>query len=405
MTATDLAERGGYTVPVAGPSLRSRLWRLRFWLFVAFALVAIIILAIVRDNPTSSATMSTRNPYPDGAMATAEILGRQGVRVREIAHLSRAMIRDPETTTLAITFPSMLSGYQIDSILDYPGDVVFIGVSRDLLQSLTAGLEEYSGWDEELRDADCPDADAIAAERITAIDPRAISLSSEYATVCFANDDGYGTYVALSRDNRRIRLITDPVIAMNENLAKEGNAALVFRTLGANANLVWYTAAFDDTTTLTYSGSPKEPAPDHVTVQPGFLPAGSGDALFALGLAGLVAALWRGRRMGPLLGEPLPIVVHASESARGRGRLYRRARAYGRASAALRAATAERMGRRLGVPRTAEASALVAAVSRTSHLNAARIEWLLYGPPPASERAMMDLANELDSLEREVQRP
>ena len=145
MTATDLAEREGYTVPIAGPSVRTRLWRLRFWLFVAFALVAIIILAIVRDNPTSSAAMSTRNPHPDGAMAVAEILGGQGVQVREIAYLSRAMIKDPEKTTLAITFPSMLSDEQISSILDYPGDVVFLGVSWDLLQSLKAGLEEYWG--------------------------------------------------------------------------------------------------------------------------------------------------------------------------------------------------------------------------------------------------------------------
>ena len=223
--------------------------------------------------------------------------------------------------------------------------------------------------------------------------------------MCFRNDDGYGTYVVVNRNGGRIRLVTDPTIAMNMNLAREGNAALIFRTLGSKENLVWYSAAFDDNTTLTYSGSPQEPAPDHLTVQPGFLPAGTGDALFALGLAGLVAALWRGRRMGPLLGEPLPVVVHASESARGRGRLYRRARASGRASAALRAAAAERIGRRLGVPRTAGATALVAAIDRMSELSTGRIERLLYGPPPASERAMMDLVNELDSLEREVHRP
>ena len=36
--------------------------------------------------------------------------------------------------------------------------------------------------------------------------------------------------------------------------------------------------------------------------------------------------LWRGRRLGPLVVEPLPVVVKAVESTQGRGRLYRRVR-------------------------------------------------------------------------------
>ncbi|MBN2176658.1 MAG: DUF4350 domain-containing protein [Demequinaceae bacterium] len=407
MTATDIARVEGYTIPEPGPALKSRLWRLRYWIVVALAFVAIVALALARATPSSSEALSTWNPEPDGSMAVAEILRDQGVRIREIGYLSRALISDPDATTFVITLPSMLSDDQIASVLEHPGDLVFIGISRDLLQALGDGL---SYWTDQgyAFSAACDDPDAIAAEFTTASSPRIGSDRIGGTTVCFQDPNGYGTYAVIDQYERRIILITDPVIAMNENLSKEGNAALVLRALGKHRTLVWYSRALDDDTTLVVPGAPGNPGgppPREIEAQPGYLPTGTGDALFALGLAGLVAAFWRGRRMGALVSEPLPVIVHASESARGRGRLYRRAKSTGRASAALRAAAAERMGRRLGVPRSAEPPALIAAVSRASNREAAAVERLLYGPPPTTEPDMMVLAKELDTLEREVERP
>ena len=51
-----------------------------------------------------------------------------------------------------------------------------------------------------------------------------------------------------------------------------------------------------------------------------------------------LAALWRIRRLGPLVTEPLPVVVRASETVEGHGRLYRSRRSRDRAAAVLRAA-------------------------------------------------------------------
>ena len=63
----------------------------------------------------------------------------------------------------------------------------------------------------------------------------------------------------------------------------------------------------------------------------------------------LLVALWRGRRIGPLVAEELPVVVRASETVEGRGRLYRSRRARDRAAQALRTATLQRMLPRLGL--------------------------------------------------------
>lgn len=404
MTAADSAIAEGYTVPAAGPSLRSRLWSLRLVIGASLALLVILVLVISRAETTSSADLSTRNSDPDGAMATAEILRSQGVRVDEVTYLSRIHISDPTTTTLAIALPTNLSGTQIDSILAYPGDLVFIGAGPELVDALGGGLQ-YSTVGNDPRFAGCSDPDATAAGYTTAVSPRIRATSAIDTAVCFADAEGYGTYVRLAQDGRRIVIIADPVIAMNRDLAEEGNAALVLRALGKNRNLIWYVGEIDDTTTFIDPDSPEPAIPDSVTATSDFVPRGTVDALWALAFAGLVATLWKGRRMGPLVTEPLPVIVHASESTRGRGRLYQRARAFGRASAALRAAAAERMGRRLGVPRSADAPALIAAIVGASNRDPRAIERLLYGPPPRSEQDMMALAEELDTLEKEVQRP
>jgi len=409
MTAADVAVPEGYTIPERGRPLRSRVKGLRLVILIGLAFLAILVLTIARTEPTSSADLSTKNPSGYGAMAAGAILRGQGIDIQEVEYLSRIYIADPAATTLAVTFPSNLSGLQLNSVLAYPGDLVFVGASEDLVDALADGLQYDPFWGDP-QFAGCADPDAAAAGRTTAVGPRIKATSASDAVVCFADSEGYGTYLRLERDDRLILMVTDPFIAMNENLAEEGNAALVLRALGRHESLVWYVGAIDDTTSYVQpgtpgSGAPGQKPPDGVDAKPGFLPSGSGDAVFSLVAAAAAAAIWKGRRMGPLVTESLPVAVHASESTRGRGRLYQRARAYGRASAALRAAAAERMGRRLGVPRSADAPALVAAISRVSRRDAAGIERLLYGPPPSDEPGMMALVHELDTLEREVQRP
>ena len=54
--------------------------------------------------------------------------------------------------------------------------------------------------------------------------------------------------------------------------------------------------------------------------------------VWQLWLVVLLVAFWKGRRVGPLVAEELPVVVRASETVEGRGRLYRSRRARDRAA-------------------------------------------------------------------------
>src|SRR5690606_1528818 len=139
----------------------------------------------------------------------------------------------------------------------------------------------------------------------------------------------------------------------NRSLATAGNAALALRVLGRGEHLVWYIPSWQ----VPWNGSAPEDQPS-ATMPPWTRPL-----MLMLGLVALVAAVWRGRRFGPLVVEQLPVVVRSGETTRGRGRLYRRARAHGHAAAALRAAAASRCATRLGLPRSAGADALVDAIA------------------------------------------
>lgn len=123
----------------------------------------------------------------------------------------------------------------------------------------------------------------------------------------------------------------------------------------------------------------------------------------ALALAAVVAAMLSfGRRLGPVVSEDLPVVVKASESTLGRARLYRSAGARGRAAAALRAGSAARISRRLGLPTSATPEAFTSAAARATGRSELQLHTLFYGPPPADDGELTALALQVQKLESEI---
>jgi hypothetical protein len=98
----------------------------------------------------------------------------------------------------------------------------------------------------------------------------------------------------------------------------------------------------------------------------------------------------------------MPVVVRASETVEGRGRLYRSRRARDRAATALRTATLQRTLPRLGLSNNAEPPAIVSAVAQRSGAHAPTLAHILFGPPPVNDDDLVNLARELDNIERQV---
>src|SRR5690606_24859502 len=127
---------------------------------------------------------------------------------------------------------------------------------------------------------------------------------------------------------RTVTAVDDPAVVRNDTVLEQGDAALALNLLGAHGRLVWLVPDPLDASALDDGGTP---APSGSVLPPWAGVVG----LWAL-LVVLVAAVWRARRLGPLVAEELPVVVRAAETTRGRGRLYRRARSRGHAAAGLR---------------------------------------------------------------------
>jgi hypothetical protein len=195
----------------------------------------------------------------------------------------------------------------------------------------------------------------------------------------------------------RLVVLGTGTMLTNDRLDEDGNAALGLNLLGGDGSA-------DELRWLVPSpGAGGDESASSV------LPGWVLPALLELLFAGLLLALWRGRRLGPPVVEPLPVVVRAAEAVEGRSRLYRRAQARDRAAEALRTGALARMVPRLGIDLPAggepPADAVVAAVASRSGRPDAEVFATLYGMPPADDAGLVGLADSLDSIVRDTLDP
>ncbi|MGW7596022.1 DUF4350 domain-containing protein, partial [Streptomyces rubiginosohelvolus] len=183
----------------------------------------------------------------------------------------------------------------------------------------------------------------------------------------------------------------------------QGNASLALQLLGSRAHLVWYRPSLTESSaTGSAAGGDGTTGGRSSLIE--LIPSGWLWGTLQLAVAAVLAAVWRARRLGPLVAERLPVAIRASESTEGRARLSRRANARDRAAASLRHATRAKLAPLAGVSPGDADSAAVLLPALSARLGPAHgnLSDLLFGPAPADDRALVLLADRLDSLEREV---
>ena len=380
----------------AGATARSG-WRRYGWV-ITLVVVAVLVLAFLAltKAPASTAPLSINNAQPAGARALAEILRNQGVDVTESTSLSGATTGLGADGTLVVASYYFLDDDQIASILAWKGPVFWLAPSEyeiaTIVPSASTALDAFSA----VVPADCAVPAVQRAGEVNAPGARYTTMwQAPAVTACYGNPStGDSLLLQTARDGAAaMTMIAAPGFLTNELLAERGNAALALNLLGSTQRVSWYLGTPYDTSTLGGNGQGGV-----VLTAPAWVNA----AALAAALVFLMAGLWKGRRLGPLMTEPLPVVVPASEATRGRARLYRRGRAFGHAAAALRAGSARRLAQRLGLGPHANREAIITAVAAASTRDAATVDFLIFGPPPRDEAAMIDLVRRLDALESEV---
>ncbi len=330
-----------------------------------------------------------------GSRAVAELLRAEGVSVDLVRTTEEAVASAGAGTTLLVVFPQLLQQPQLDALAGARTErMVLVGPSEESLATLAPDVTVAGDAPLEPREPGCqlPAArragDADAGGVLFEVKPGAEPSGT---ALCYAAE-GNPSLISMPVRGREVVLLGGPSPLLNEKLDERGNAALAMNLLGQHDRLVWYLPSLGDSL-ATEQRSPYD-----------LIPAGWKWGFAQAGIAVLLLALWRIRRLGPVVAEPLPVVVRGAETVEGRARLYRRARARDRAAETLRAASRERLAPLVGIPVFGSPHALVDAVAARVGRSAQDVGRLLYGSIPADDATLVRLADDLDALESEVRR-
>jgi len=127
-------------------------------------------------------------------------------------------------------------------------------------------------------------------------------------------------------------------------------------------------------------------------------------AVLQLGIAFVVVALWRARRLGRPVLEPQPVQVPGSALVGAVGELLQRRRSRAEAAAVLRDDLRRGLAAALGLPPSAPPEVVADAVAGRSTMSPEEVLAVLAGQTPGDEEALVALAQSVESVRREVGR-
>lgn len=355
---------------VSAAPLVAPLWRRgRFWVALAVAVaVAAVLLGSLGDAP--GRRLDPTSAAPDGALALSRLLRQDGVRVDTTTALPDASRR-----TVVLAEPDAYSAGQLRELGRRPGRLVLVAPGTAALHAV--GLRAGDASPSPAPGCGLPAA--VAAGDVTWPSDGAVATAPGGGVRCY---DG-GVVV-----DRGTVVLGSAALLTNAHLADRGAAALAINLVSADRtarSVAWVLPGAD-------AGG------DGPATLWDLFPGGVSRVFWWLVAVGGFVALWRSRRLGPVVTEPLPVVVRSVELVEGHGRLHLRAGARDVAAARLRAAAARRLARAVGATDVPDPWPLAQAVAPVVHRSPTEVASLLAGPPPATDDDLVRLATDLDRL-------
>jgi hypothetical protein len=360
-----------------------RIWRAaRIPAAIVLVMVAVGIVTVLSRGSQTHGDLEPDSYEPGGSHAIEAVLASHGVRVATVRTVADAIAASPGAT-LFVTDPQQVPTAKLGQLLTSASGVVLVAPDADTAKAVSPALDLGGESGVSVRSPGCEAASAVAAG--------AVGLGGiRYETKDIEDDTCYGGTLV---QHGAVTLLGSGSPLTNAHVDEDGNAELGLRLLGARSRLVWYLPSVGDP---ALDGA-QQPFAD-------LIPKGWVFGAVQAGIAAALFALWRARRLGPVVTERLPVVVRAAEATEGRARLYRRAGAAGHAGEVLREAGRARLRTALGLPVDAGPEAVATSASARTGRPVAEVGAVLSGPPPADDAALVRLADALDDLEQPVGR-
>jgi hypothetical protein len=366
------------------PTQLVRPWwrRARLWLvLVAIVVAGSALIGALSDQP--GRPLDPASAHKNGSKALVRLLEQYGATVTTTSSVDTALQR-AGSAAVVVTAPDEYSNAQLRRLAGRAARLVLARPGTRAGHAVAAGLEPgpVSGGGRGF--AVCGDRGAAAAGEVQfPADTVGYLPGRSGTTACFA-----GALLTATR----LAVLGSADLLRNDHLDNDGVAAL-------DINAITDSRRLDSVVWLLPGSDTAGPGPASVW---DLFPAGAHRAFWWLAAVGALTAVWRARRLGGVVPEPLPVVVRAAEVVEGHGRLYARAGARDRAASALRAAAVTRLGSRLGLPRGASAEQVGVAAAPVVARSPAEVVAVLAGAQPADDLALMRLAADLDELESAV---
>ncbi|MGN6474337.1 MAG: DUF4350 domain-containing protein [Mycobacteriales bacterium] len=359
--------------------------------FVVIGLALVALFAAIGRAPNST-PLDPRNASANGTRALAALLAERGDTVAVAERVSELSGRADATVVLSA--PGTVSDDSLHAISASLSTLVVLEPDDRVLNALGVEARFDDVVPEETLEPGCqlPAAVTAGTAVISGFAYRVNPVAAGATTTCY-NPAGNASILAVTRPSGgRTVVVGSAGTLTNAHLAAEGDAALALGLID-NPTVDWAPRS------LQAANAPRS--------QQGLfnlLPSRLLWATLQLFLAVVVLALWRARRLGPLVAERLPVVVRAAETVEGSGRLLHAARARAGAADALRMATVARLARLLRVGTDHGPNAVTPVVAEHTGRPPTAVNELLYGGAPSDDATLVRLAGELASLETEVRR-
>ncbi|WP_191330136.1 DUF4350 domain-containing protein [Frigoribacterium sp. ACAM 257] len=385
------------------PTVRASARRARPWVALAVLalLGAVATVLLSGSDATGGRALGPENPAPAGAKALVEVLRDEGVRVRVVSSLDQARqaAARPDTTVVVDDAGSYLVADQWSELGDAASSLVLLAPGATALDAVAPGVSAVAEVSDGVRALGCGVTSLARVDRVHAaglaysaagVDP---ADGVDVAT-CVRDPDSDGSgLVVLDDGDRRVTVVGTTTALTNGTIATAGadDAAYALALLGQDDELVWYLPGVDDV---------PEGTGTLATLTPGWVTP----VLLLLTATAVAAMVWRGRRLGPLVVERMPVVVRASETTEGRARLYERSGQRRHALDQLRIGSLGRLARLTGLSSTSSVDEVIDRVAGLVGADPRGLRHVLVDADPADDAELVRLSDSLLDLERATAR-
>jgi len=350
--------------------------------------VALLVAALVAGRRTSSddTPLSPASTDPDGLRALALLLDSFGADVR-----GGQRVPDSDTRVALLARDDLDSRRhdELDAWIRDGGTLVVTDATSPFAARRTAPAP----FTIERGACDLAGIDGVERLRAGTVDTTAdLGAGTLYATdgdpSCFG--DGVNAYVVAHRLGAgTVVSVGAPALFTNALVAQADNSVLAVRLLQPGGSQPVSIVA------------PSTPGTGETTLFE-LISERVWQTVIQLGIAFVLYALWRARRLGRPVVEPQPVAISGSELVRAVGLLGQRTRAAGQAASAIRDDVGRLARHRYGLAATAPASLLADVVAERTGLDRERVAAALSAAPVEDEAALVAVVHDLDMIRKEV---